>query len=57
VVTLFTEKDLVDKVREIAVVEPDTVYAYGPEQSACSYVPGQDGEAVQWVDENMGVPQ
>lgn len=41
---MFTEKDVADRVREIAQAEPDTVYVYQSGQSACSYVPGPYGD-------------
>lgn len=41
---MFTEKDLADKVREIAEAQPDTVYVFLEGQRACYYVPGDAGE-------------
>jgi hypothetical protein len=40
---VFTQQDIIDKVREIAAAEPDTVYVYLPGQGACTYTPGVRG--------------
>jgi hypothetical protein len=42
--SVFTEKDIADKVREIAETQPDTVYLFREGQRACFYVPGDAGE-------------